>query len=55
MIEWKKLIDVANILYGYPFESSLFTEDSSYIPLIRIRDIKPAKASTFYSGELLSN
>ena len=52
-VEWKKLVSVSNILYGYPFESSMFTEDSSYMPLIRIRDIKPAKSSTFYSGEVL--
>ena len=50
MVEWKKLGEVSNILYGYPFESSLFTEDSNHMPLIRIRDIKPAKASTYYSG-----
>jgi type I restriction enzyme S subunit len=31
----------------------LFSEDSNYIPLIRIRDVKPAKASTYYSGEIL--
>ena len=51
MVEWKKLVSVANVLYGYPFESSLFSEDSNYMPLIRIRDVKPAKASTYYSGE----
>ena len=50
MVEWKKLVAVADVLYGYPFESSLFSEDSTYIPLIRIRDVKPAKASTYYSG-----
>lgn len=50
MVEWKKIGEVSNILYGYPFESSLFTEDSNHMPLIRIRDIKPAKASTYYSG-----
>ena len=55
MVEWKKLADIANILYGYPFESSLFTEDNSYIPLIRIRDVKPAKASTYYSGDIIDN
>lgn len=55
MVKWKKLADIANILYGYPFESSLFTEDNSYIPLIRIRDVKPAKASTYYSGDIIDN
>ena len=55
MVECKKLIDIANILYGYPFESSLFTEDASFMPLIRIRDIKSAKASTFYSGRIIDD
>lgn len=53
MLEWKKLVSVSEVQYGYPFESSLFSEDSNYIPLIRIRDVKPAKASTYYSGEIL--
>jgi type I restriction enzyme S subunit len=51
MVEWKKLVSVSDVLYGYPFESSLFSEDSDNMPLIRIRDVKPAKASTYYSGE----
>lgn len=50
-VEYHKLISVANVLYGYPFNSKLFCEDDSFIPLIRIRDVKPAKASTYYSGE----
>ena len=55
MVEWKKLVSVSNVQYGYPFESSLFSEDSDYIPLIRIRDVKPAKASTYYSGTILDD
>ena len=51
MVEWKKLVTVSDVLYGYPFESSLFSEDSAYMPLIRIRDVKPAKASTYYKGK----
>lgn len=50
-VEYKKLIDVAEILYGYPFDANLFTEDNQYIPLIRIRDVKSAKASTYYKGD----
>ncbi len=50
-VDYSKLIDVANVLYGFPFNSKEFTEDSNHIPLIRIRDVKPAKASTFYTGE----
>ena len=55
MVEWKKLVAVSDVLYGYPFESSLFSEDSNNIPLIRIRDVKPAKASTYYSGTILDD
>ena len=55
MVEWKKLVSVSDVQYGYPFESSLFSEDSTYIPLIRIRDVKPAKASTYYSGDILDD
>lgn len=50
-VEYTNLTLVANIMYGYAFNSKLFCEDETYIPLIRIRDVKPAKASTFYSGE----
>lgn len=55
MVEWKRLVSLADILYGYPFESSLFSENSTDIPLIRIRDVKPAKASTYYSGNILND
>jgi type I restriction enzyme S subunit len=48
--EWKYLVDVATVQYGYPFEAEKFTDDESFIPLIRIRDIIPAQASTYYEG-----
>jgi type I restriction enzyme S subunit len=51
MVELKNLTSVAEVQYGYPFESSLFSEDPSYVPLIRIRDVKPGVPSTYYSGE----
>ena len=51
MVENKKLISVADVQYGYPFESSLFSENEDYIPLIRIRDVKPGIPSTYYSGK----
>ena len=54
MVEKKDLISVADVQYGYPFESSLFTEDENFIPLIRIRDVKPGLPSTYYSGEYSS-
>ena len=54
-VEYHQLISVANVLYGYPFNSKLFCEDETFIPLIRIRDVKPAKGSTYYSGEYSSD
>ena len=55
MVEWKKLTKVSYIQYGYPFDSSLFSEDNSYIPLIRIRDVKPGIPSTYYTGDYSSD
>jgi type I restriction enzyme S subunit len=52
-VEWEKLVDNVDVLYGYPFDSRLFCEDETFMPLIRIRDVKPAKASTYYSGEVI--
>ena len=45
------LISVADVLYGCPFDAKLFTDDDSYIPLIRIRDVVPGIPSTYYSGD----
>ena len=55
MVEWKKLAKVSYVQYGYPFDSSLFSEDNSYIPLIRIRDVKPGIPSTYYTGDYSSD
>ncbi|MBD5471099.1 MAG: restriction endonuclease subunit S [Lachnospiraceae bacterium] len=46
-----RLIDLCNIQYGYAFDSSNFTVDESYLPLVRIRDVKRGFSETFYSGE----
>lgn len=45
-----KLTDVCEIQYGFAFDSSYFTEDNKYIPLVRIRDVKRGFSETFYSG-----
>ena len=52
-VEWRKLKDVADFQYGYPFAAELFTDDDSFCPLIRIRDVKPGTTKTFYKGEVL--
>lgn len=48
--EYQPLGELADILYGYPFESELFNSDSKGMPLIRIRDVKSGKTSTFFNG-----
>ena len=51
MVEWRNLVDISDVKYGYPFEAASFAEDATYIPLIRIRDVKSGVASTYYSGD----
>ena len=46
----KKLPELCNIQYGYAFDSNCFTEDQSFIPIARIRDVKRGYSETFYSG-----
>lgn len=48
--EIKKLGEVCEVLNGFAFDSSLFSDDSTHIPLIRIRDIKKGYTETFYKG-----
>ena len=47
----RKLTELCDIQYGYAFDSSKFTEDEQYIPLVRIRDVKRGFSETFYTGE----
>ena len=47
----QKLTDICDIQYGYAFDSSKFTDDNTYLPLVRIRDVKRGFSETFYSGE----
>ena len=46
-----KLTDICDIQYGYAFDSAYFTENNSYPPLVRIRDVKRGFSETYYSGE----
>lgn len=47
----KKLPELCDIQYGFAFDSAGFTEDSSYPPLVRIRDVKRGFSETFFAGE----
>ena len=46
-----KLTDLCNIQYGYAFDSTKFTDDDVYMPLVRIRDVKRGFSETYYIGE----
>lgn len=45
-----KLPELCEIQYGYAFDSACFTENNTYLPLVRIRDVKRGYSETFYSG-----
>ncbi len=50
--EYKKLGEVCEVLYGYPFDSNCFTTDKNCIPLIRIRDVMRGYSETYYNGKI---
>ena len=53
--EVKNLFEVADITYGYPFKSRLFTEEiEGNMPVIRIRDILNNYTGT-YTPETAQN
>ena len=51
---WRKgnLFDICTVLYGYPFDSELFTNDKTQMPLIRIRDIIENVTDTYTSEKV---
>ena len=50
-----KLPELCEIQYGYAFDLACFTEDNTYLPLVRIRDVKRGYSETFYSGNYPSD
>ena len=48
---WERvsLVDIAHILNGAPFDSTLFSLTEG-VPLVRIRDVIGGETKTFYSG-----
>lgn len=44
---WVRLKNIASVLYGYPFDSTKFNTHGEGLPLIRIRDVLPAKSATY--------
>lgn len=52
--EVKRGKEVLNFSNGYPFNSGLFSMDENEgFPLVRIRDLKSDKITTFYKGEIV--
>lgn len=45
--EVKSLYDIAEVTYGFPFQSELFNDKGEGIPVIRIRDLIEGSISTF--------
>ena len=46
--ELVKLGECVEILSGFAFKSDLFNTEKNGMPLIRIRDVVPAKTETYY-------
>lgn len=53
--ELVKLGECVEILSGFAFKSDLFNTEKNGMPLIRIRDVVPAKTETYYSGDYLDD
>jgi type I restriction enzyme S subunit len=49
---WGKLFDVSRVIYGFPFNSDLFCDDCSLLPVVRIRDIVENKTYTYTSEDV---
>lgn len=50
----KSIFDIADVIYGYPFDSELFCNDTNLTPIIRIRDILDNRTDT-YTSECVDN
>ena len=44
---WDSIFNICDVVYGFPFDSSLFTNMSTSIPVIRIRDITNNTTNTY--------
>jgi len=49
--KWARLIEIADVSYGFAFESSRFNSIKLGLPLIRIRDISGTDTQAYYQGE----
>ena len=51
----KKLVDIAEVGYGFAFPSDQFNSEKRGMPLIRIRDISSAETITYFEGAYAAN
>lgn len=51
-VKFTSLINVADILYGYPCDASKFNEGKNGLPLVRIRDVLAGKTTTYTTEEV---
>ena len=51
-VEYKFLLDVANVLYGYPCDATQFNEEGIGLPLVRIRDVLEGLTKTFTTEKI---
>lgn len=49
--QWIRLIEVADVAYGYAFPSAGFNSNGRGMPLIRIRDISRTDTEAYFEGE----
>ena len=47
---WVRLIEAAQVCYGFAFKSSHFNVEKKGMPLIRIRDISKSDTETYFEG-----
>jgi type I restriction enzyme S subunit len=47
---WERLVEIAEVSYGFAFESARFNQGKVGMPLIRIRDISNVDTEAYYEG-----
>lgn len=51
-VKFDKLVNISNILYGYPCDASKFNDNRTGMPLIRIRDVLAGTSNTYTTEEI---
>ena len=51
-VEYKPILDVAEVLYGYPCQAALFNGKENGVPLARIRDVLAGTTTTYTTEDV---